>query len=148
MTPDWRTLLEKLMNTSPLEWQASDLAALSARDLRTLCRLMGVPYSGTAETLRGRLLTIARLRVALSQFDTIDAMKATFKLKTLQAMCRDAKIWIGGNKRQCSASLLNWRNECRTSGIKYLKIYRWENKRKAQLAFCFDSELKGQKQCT
>lgn len=102
-------------------WNDYDLATLPKRELVFLCRIMGIPTYGNAETITIRLLTCRIVRKELSPFgDDPAAVVPVFKRSRLHWMCQQAKLWKSGNKYSLSVVLLRWRNECRHKGQAFL----------------------------
>jgi len=111
-------------------WNEDDLETLPRKELRFLCRIMGVPDYGTKAVIIVRLLSLRIVRMELSGFqcdgfasDTSGAVllvASTFKRERLRWMCEQANLWKSGNKVQLASVLLSWRNKCRLSGQKFL----------------------------
>jgi hypothetical protein len=111
--------LRAAMNTSPDRWTPAQLAGLHAAELAILCRLLGVPHSGTKPQQIARLLDLGDLRGILATYDHPDAMTPFFSGATLRALCKRAGICAPSTKYGLAASLINWRNECRHKGQQF-----------------------------
>lgn len=113
---------KRLSMTAPGEWTRHDLRELSAKELRALCELLGVPTSGTIATVIDRLLLLGELRSMLAAFDDPDPHQAAARMceqygkRELHSMCSSANLWKSGNKKALAIGLLSWRNECRRKG--------------------------------
>lgn len=108
------------------------LTECTGDELEALCRLLGIPYSGTKVVKINRLLDMADLRVTLSTWgewhcdDFHEAQKKArelaeeivtrYKRSELVAMARRAKIFYGVPKFGIVVALLQWRDECRMKG--------------------------------
>jgi len=104
-------------------------------ELEALCRLLGVPYSGTKAARVVRLLDMADLRMTLStwgEYDHEDFMKshkkayeiakevaAKYKKTELIGMAKRAKVFYSLPKHGIVISLLQWRDKCRSMGQKF-----------------------------
>ena len=93
-----------------------DLKTRTAKELEMLCFVMAIPYSGTKNKRIDRIMAAWVLRTGLKDFNSPQEIKDAFKGRELKEMCKTARLWRGGNKYSKSASLLNWRNECRKKG--------------------------------
>jgi hypothetical protein len=111
--------LRAALNTPPHRWTHPQLSGLRAAELGALCRLLGVPHSGTKAQRIARLLDVADLRTTLASYERPGQMTPFFSRKSLAAMARRAGIYAGSNKYGLAAGLLNWRNECRRRGQEF-----------------------------
>jgi hypothetical protein len=130
--------LHAALNTPPDRWTHAQLAELRAVELEVLCRLLGVPYSGTKPQRIARLLDLADLRTTLASYERPGQMTPFFRRASLLAMAKRAHIYLGGNKYGLAAGLLNWRNECRQRGQQYhaeLQAARARQPRQLRLPF-------------
>jgi hypothetical protein len=116
--------LRQAIRTHPADWTAANLAELRAEELADLCRLMGIPHSGTKPTKIARLLNAADLRTILASYNHPDQMTPYFSRKSLVGLAKRAGVYPGGNKYGLAAGLINWRNECRRIGQAYLEETR------------------------
>lgn len=102
-------------------WNEFDLEELPLRELQFLCRMLGLPHSGTRAVVIVRLLSCRIVRLELSKFpDDVEPVVESFTRSRLHWMCCQAKLWKSGNKRGLARVLLMWRNECRDKGQKFL----------------------------
>lgn len=116
--------LQQAIRTHPAEWTAADLAELRAEELADLCRLMGIPHSGTKPIKIARLLDAADLRTILTSYNHPDQMTPFFSRTSLVTLAKRAGIYPQGSKYGLAAGLINWRNECRRMGQAYLEETR------------------------
>jgi hypothetical protein len=94
-----------------------NLARRSGNELKALCMVLAIPYSGSKTLLRDRILDAWALRTTLRPFsDDPNQLVAAFKGKELRTFCKRARVYAGSNKYGMAASLLGWRNSCRKKG--------------------------------
>jgi hypothetical protein len=117
------TLKELVWNRADITFE--NLEFLKGIELDVICKLMGIPLSGTKAKKINRILNLWDLRHTLSKYEyshegAKELSDFYFRVE-LHDMCRRAKIWRSGNKSQLSLSLLFWRDSARRKGKKFLK---------------------------
>ena len=114
---------------------ALNLMRRSGAELQALCMVLAIPYSGSKDRLRERILDAWDLRNTLKPFsDDPKELAAVFKSKELRAFCKRARVYSGSNKYGMSAGLLGWRNNCRLKGARLIEEWRAEIKRRREAA--------------
>lgn len=127
----------ELYRSHPKDWTEKMLSPCIGDELEALCRLMGIPYSGTKEEKVKRLLVTAALRTELAAWgefksddpiqrhekawDLVREIVPKYKKKQLVQMAKVAKIFYGTNKTGIVLGLLQWRNRCRKIGQNFNK---------------------------
>jgi len=122
------------------DWTKGVLSPCTSDELEALCRLLGVPYSGTKGAKITRLLDMANLRMELTtwgEYKDDDYVKAhekaheiatdicvKFKRVDLVAMARRAKAFYSLPKRGIVISLLQWRDRCRMRGQQFNELIK------------------------
>ncbi|MDA8155585.1 MAG: hypothetical protein M0Z52_03895 [Actinomycetota bacterium] len=101
-----------------------NLKGRSASELRALCYLMVLPHSGTKSKITERILAAWYVRTAIKNFSNRKELVEAFKSVELKNMCKAVKVYAGSTKLAKAAALLNWRNECRSKGLKRLEEAR------------------------
>ena len=125
------TFLTFIRHTRPRDWTRELLETLTFNQVELLCKLMGIFHIGTKQNLITRLLDLGALREMLSEYDwpdgdhaaevrAVERLASAYKGDRLRALCRRAHIYAPGNKYGMAASLLSWRNQCRSSGQKVM----------------------------
>jgi len=127
----WR----KIYRSDPKDWNMPLLEPCTNDELEALCRLLGVPYSGTKSARVVRLLDMADLRVELSEwgeyrsddfgeshkkaYKIAEQVVSRYKKRELIVMAKRAKIFRGLPKRGLVIGLLQWRDRCRLRGQRF-----------------------------
>lgn len=103
-------------------WHEYELEKLPARELEFLCRMFGCAKSGNKYKVALRLMMIRRARFDLAKFtDDPHELAAAFKRSRLRQICEIGNLWKSGNKTQLAAVILQWRNQCRLDGQRFLQ---------------------------
>jgi hypothetical protein len=114
-----RAIFKAILKTKPGDWTAAQLGLLTATELTYLCRLLAIPHSGTKAQRVARLLDIADLRTILAPYTNPYQMTPIFTRRTLAALAKRAGIWNGSTKYGLAASLIGWRDQCRSDGQRF-----------------------------
>lgn len=118
--------------TSPT---VQNLTGRSGNELKALCMVLAIPYSGSKGVLRDRILDAWDLRNTIRPFsDDPHQLADAFKGKELKAFCKRARVYAGSNKYGMAASLLGWRNGCRKKGEQLINEWRSETKLRKEAA--------------
>lgn len=109
-------------------WTVEALEKLNIKHLQALAWILAIPKSGSKAAQVARLLDLRALRVELGRFgDAPHDLVEVYLHRELKDMVRRTRSWCGGNKLTIAATLLNWRNTCRTKGMQRLKAIQAQN---------------------
>lgn len=108
----------------PSAWQLPLLGFLSGVELTSLCLILGIPSSGTKFK---KICNICRwhyvsIRTAALSKDDLLLKSNRFLITIIRAIPSD--IYLGSNKLQRVASILNWRSRCRSAYKKLVISFR------------------------
>lgn len=126
---------QQLYRSDPREWSHAMLEPCTLDELEALCRLLGVPYSGTKAERISRSLDMAALRGELATWGEYEGSKdrahaiadevaRRYTRSQLVALAKRAGIFYGVNKRGLAIGLLRWRDNCRRRGAEFLRDLR------------------------
>lgn len=123
-----------LYKSNPATWTTEMLEPCTGDELEALCRLLGIPHSGTKQARIARLLDMAKLRTELRRWGTFTGHEEAHALaskveklytrKTLVALARRAGVYHGVPKHGIVIGLLSWREKCRQAGQEFDKQLR------------------------
>lgn len=86
-----------------------------ARELADLAYILNVATSGVKKKKIQTIINAMRMRERLAA-ETIDSLTVKYSGKQLKSLIRSIHGYLGGNKMQMSATLINWRNRARFMG--------------------------------
>ncbi len=104
------------------ETQAS-LMRFSHRNLQVAARVTGVPHTGSKTEIARRLVQVWLIRKELS-LDTVDSLKQRPGAE-LQRYLNALHLFKGGNKHTQAVTLVNWRDQARSTGKSLVARGKW-----------------------
>ena len=135
--------------SNPKDWTSTILEPCTRDELEALCRLMGIPHSGTKAHQIARLLDMSSLRIELVKWgeyrdkdymkshervhEIAEAVSSRYKRKNLIEMAKRAKVFYSMPKIGIIIALLQWRERCRMNG----KIFDTEIRRARKVQYVF-----------
>lgn len=113
-------------------------------ELSALCRLLGIPHSGTKDKRVARLLDLISLRQELAGWGEYDGdnrkahviaeeVMSRYTRPQLVGMAKRSKVFYSTTKRGIVIALLQWRSACRRQGQEFNRELLEHSNR--QLAF-------------
>lgn len=129
MASDFLTFIRR---TRPRDWTRELLESMSHKQVELLAKLLGTWYSGTKQSIVTNLLEHGALREKLTDYDWPDGdheaevrevqrLAAAYKGHELRLLCKVARVYAPGTKYGMAASLLGWRNLCRSNGQRVIE---------------------------
>lgn len=116
--------LRSFTHSVPSNWVLSSLGFLSGKELTVLCFVLGIPSSGTKFKKICNICRWHYVAIRTSFMNKADLLLKSnrFLITIIRAIPDD--VYLGSNKLQRAASILNWRSRCRSNFKKAISFYK------------------------